>query len=370
MIFVFRNIRYAIGLILILIISCSIAAQAPKFGNDFLNIGVGARAQAMGGAAAAFSNNVQAGYWNPAILSGLDVPFQVSAMHAEIFAGITKYDYLSIGKKLNEQNNAFGSISIIRMGIDDIPNTLFLRDQSGNIDYGAIKSFSVVDYATFLSYARSIFNDDNLRLGISTKIIYRQIGSFARDWGFGFDVGLQIERNDYYWGIMLKDATSTFNAWSFNFAPEEKAVLIATGNAIPVNSVESTLPALTLAGARKIRTSAKSSLLVELDLAISTNGRKASLISQRNFDLDPRLGAEFSYSNLFYLRAGVSNFQRLTDAIDQTRLDFQPTAGLGLHLGRLQLDYALTDIGNVSVLEYSHVFTLTLDFVAGPRERK
>jgi hypothetical protein len=41
-------------------------------------------------------------------------------------------------------------------------------------------------------------------------------------------------------------------------------------------------------------------------------------------------------------------------------ITFQPNIGLGLRIRTLQIDYALSDIGNVSDVLYSNVFSLRL----------
>ena len=74
-------------------------AQAPKFSNEFLNIGVGARSHGMAGAMSADVGDVTAMYWNPAGLADVRASFQVSAMHAEWFAGLGKFDYLALGQR-------------------------------------------------------------------------------------------------------------------------------------------------------------------------------------------------------------------------------------------------------------------------------
>ncbi len=125
-------------------------AQTLKYSNEFLAIGVGGRAMAMGGSVIASTEDVTATYWNPAGLLGMTDDIQISAMHNEQFAGITKHDYGSIGFKLNDRSKA--AISMIRLGVDGIPNTLYLM-QDGQINYALIRSFSAVDYAFMGSYA-------------------------------------------------------------------------------------------------------------------------------------------------------------------------------------------------------------------------
>jgi hypothetical protein len=88
------------------------------------------------------------------------------------------------------------------------------------------------------------------------------------------------------------------------------------------------------------------------------------LISSKSFNIDPRFGLELDYNRFVQIRAGMGNFQRVKDDFDPTKkqLSLQPNFGIGLRLGRVQLDYALTDIGNVSQVLYSHIFSVRLDF--------
>lgn len=89
-------------------------AQAPKFSNEFMSIGVGARALGMSNSHVTTVDDVTAGYWNPAGLIKIKKDFQVGLMHAEYFAGIAKYDYGAFAAKIDDKS-AFG-FSIIRFG--------------------------------------------------------------------------------------------------------------------------------------------------------------------------------------------------------------------------------------------------------------
>ena len=109
--------------------------------HEFLKIGVGARAAAMGNAMSGIADDVTAGYWNPAGLGFAPAAPEVALMHSEYFAGIAKYDYIGFTMPIGE-NRRFGA-SVIRLGVDDIPNTLNLVDPNGNIDFSAVETFSV-----------------------------------------------------------------------------------------------------------------------------------------------------------------------------------------------------------------------------------
>ena len=106
---------------------------APKYSNEFLNLGVGAEAYGMGNCIVADVDDANALYWNPAGLVGVQKWAEVSFMHSEYFAGIAKYDYLAVAHAIDE-NSALG-IGFIRFGVDDIPNTTQLIDNNGAINY-------------------------------------------------------------------------------------------------------------------------------------------------------------------------------------------------------------------------------------------
>ncbi len=124
-------------IITVLTSSLGIMAQVRKYSNEFLNIGVGARALGMGNANVASVEGVNSGYWNPAGLLKQKNDLEVGLMHAEYFAGIAKYDYMGMSKRID--SNSVAGVSILRFGVDNIPNTLDLVDANGNIDYNRIK---------------------------------------------------------------------------------------------------------------------------------------------------------------------------------------------------------------------------------------
>jgi hypothetical protein len=323
-------------------------------------------------------NDVTAGYWNPAGINRLGSRLQVAAMHSEYFAGIAKYDYASFGKAIDSSSAA--AFSIIRFGVDDIPNTTELIDAGGNIDYDRITKFSAVDYAFIFSYGRNGWPGKNttsatqqtiidplnranrFRWGINAKVIYRHIGDFASAWGFGIDAGMQYDYNRWHFGAVAKDITSTFNAWSYSLSDRTKEVFENTGNEIPQNGLEVTLPRLVLGAGRSFDIK-KVTLLAELNATITTDGKRNVLISANPLSIDPNLGIEAIYNKLIFVRAGVGNIQRVSDFDQSTYLTLQPNLGLGLRIRNLQIDYALSDIGNVSDVLYSNVFSLRIDIV-------
>ena len=354
--------------VFIILLSLSLGVQAQtKFVNEFLNIGVGAEAHGKFGSVVATVDDVTAGFWNPAGLTQLEAPLQISAMHANWFGGIANYDFVSVAKKFKGDKSAVGGITVIRMGVDNIPNTLNLIGPDGTVNYDRITSFSASDYAVLLSYARKMRANSNFSVGGNIKIINRSIGSFATAWGFGADIGAQWKGEKFSFGLSAKDITTTFNAWSFNLSEEDKQVFQQTNNDIPVSSTEISLPRL-IAGAAYHKKSKTFSYMVEADLNISSNGTKAGVFSGKSLAIDPTFGFEVGYIEKVFLRGGIGNIQSVinptvTEDISRS-VEFQPNIGLGLKLGRLKVDYALTNIGSVSGVLVSHIFSLTLNFNA------
>ena len=350
--------------LLVTLVSASLVSRAQfyKYSNEFLAIGTGARGLSMSGAVIASNSDVTSAYWNPAGLANDDKKFDLGLMHSEYFAGIAKYDYIGLALPLqNKQLNRILAFSLIRFGVDDIPNTLFLIEPDGSINYNNVTSFSVADYAALISYAQKL-GEKGLRLGGTVKIIHRTAGSFATSWGLGLDAGLQYEKNNWRFGVIGKDITTTFNAWSFNFTADEQAIFLQTNNVVPENSVELTAPRIVGGAAYMFSFTKKKSvtLLPEIDLDITTDGKRNVLIPGKPISIDPRIGLEAGYKQIIYLRGGISNFQKVTD-IDSTRsLTVQPNIGVGLKIKSVTIDYALTNLGDLSGSLYSNVFSLRI----------
>ncbi len=345
-------------LLLVLCTSAIVSGQTVrKYSNEFMNIGVDAAALGRSNTVVASTKDVNSGYWNPAGLVALE-DHQVSFMHANYFANIAQYDYLAYASPIDERS-AWG-ISLIRFGVDDILNTTELIDSEGNIDYNRISLFSTADYGFTFSYARKL-PVPGFQYGINAKIIRRIIGKFANSWGFGFDAGIQFEKNDWQFGLMVRDITTTYNVWDINEKEYQKIA-----NAIPgenqelPESAEITAPKVQLGLAKKVTFRYDYSI----EAAVNMNMRFAKtndLISTDGISIDPAVGLEFGYTDLVFIRTGMGNFQNVMQLDGSEKVGFQPNVGLGFKYKGIQIDYALTDIGNQSTALYSNIFSLKVD---------
>ncbi len=332
----------------------SLFSQIAKYSNDFLNIGVDAKYFGMGNCAVSNVSDASASYWNPAGLVNINEKIEINLMHSEYFAGIAKYDYIGAAYKID--NSSSMAFSLIRLGVDDIQNTLNLFDSEGNIDYNRIELFSVSDYALLLSYAK-ISKIEGLSFGANAKLIYRHQGSFANAYGFGLDIGLQYNKGKWNFGAMGKDITTTFNAWFVDVEGYEN-VFIETGNELPENSLEITMPQIIGGISRDISFSEKFGMKPALDVDFTFDGRRNVLVNSKPISINPHLGFEFDYKQIVFLRMGANNAQIIPD-FDKNEFNFQPNIGIGLKIKNFSFNYSITDVGNQSISPYSNVFSLS-----------
>nr|WP_232731531.1 PorV/PorQ family protein [Tenacibaculum sp. SZ-18] len=333
-------------------------SQFRNYSNEFLNIGVDAAALGMSKAVVATTNDVNSTYWNPAGLVGIE-DYQGSLMHASYFSGIATYNFAGFAMPINKDSSV--GLSIIRFGVDDILNTTELIDSQGNIDFNRINLFSAADYALNVSYARRM-PLDGFTIGGNAKIIRRIIGDFATSWGFGFDLGIQFEKNSWKFGIMARDITTTFNTWTINETEFEKI-----RNAIPgqnqelPETTEITKPKLQAGLAKTFNIGRYFHLLTEFDINMrfaETN----DIISTSFVSIDPAFGFQLDYDELVYLRVGAGNFQNVREFDNSESLSVQPNFGLGFKYKGIQIDYALTNIGSVGNALFSNIFSIKIDY--------
>jgi hypothetical protein len=328
-----KGLKYYI-LFILFISFCNAYSQGSgnKYAGEFLAIGVGGRPLGMGGAYVALVNDVTAGYWNPALLSKLNYP-QISLMHDARFSNLVNYDYGSVGIPFGK--NASLGISIIRMGIDDIPDTrnALINNGSGELrlDDDKITRFSTTDYAFFLTYSKK--HNDKLSYGANLKILRRNIAE-ASAWGLGFDVGVAYSPfTRLLLGMNLQDITTTYISWTTG-----KNELIT-----PTAKI----------GSAYMIDFFKGILTPAIDFDVRFENRQSSAnayIGPVSFDM--HAGLEYTFQNLFSIRAGYNELGNLT-------------LGAGVKLPKLNIDYSFVKFDNEEALGNTHrislVFTLEED---------
>lgn len=332
-------------------------AQSSKYSNEFLRLGMGAQSFGMAGSVLTEKGNAESAYWNPSNLVTMQDTAQASFMHSNYYNGIANYNTASFALKLNSKTAV--ALSVIRFGVDDIMNTTQLIDDQGNVDYDRISLFSAADYALLGTFSRKT-NIPGLNIGGNIKLIYRQVGSFANAYGMGTDVAATYNKGKMSYAFVVSDLTTSFASWVFSDESLNDQ-LIELGQDPIENGTEYTLPHVKMAVGRTFKFKNKMGLKAEFGTNVFFDGERNASISSSTFTIEPNIGFELNYNEIVYLRTGVNNFQTYTD-FGKEKVSFQPSIGMGAHYKSFQIDYGFTDVGNASISELSHVFSLKYHF--------
>jgi len=198
-------------ILLIVFTVIGLPLHADKYAGEFLNIGVGVKARALGNAFTAIADDPTATYWNPAgIFWQNNLSFNL--MHSEEFSGNLKYDALSGVYPLDE-NKKFGFL-ITRIGISGIPLTE-LADPDDSLSVHnpphVYKYVNDADYVIYLSFSSLAYT--KLSFGVTSKLIYRSIGDIKAS-GIGIDGGLLYKPvENINVGLTLRDIIGTTIWW-------------------------------------------------------------------------------------------------------------------------------------------------------------
>jgi hypothetical protein len=96
----------------------------------------------------------------------------------------------------------------------------------------------------------------------------------------------------------------------------------------------------------------------ELNIDLTTDGPRNNLANVGRFSIDPRLGAEFGYLDMVFVRAAISNFQKTPDFDNRLVTTIQPNLGIGLKFKQFTIDYAITNVGDRSQTLFSNILSI------------
>jgi hypothetical protein len=307
-----------------------------KYAGEFISLGVGARALAMGGAFAALANDVTAGYWNPAGLSRINYP-EFILMHDAEFGSLVNNDYGAVAIPVGPSTSL--GLSIIRVGVDDIADTRNAGvDANGNITYdpaqftrvdpGRVTYFNAADWALYFTYSHR--QTETFSYGANVKLLRRDLAEYSA-MGIGFDIGFWYSPyENLAFGANLQDITTTLVAWNTG-RNELISPTVKLGSAYFVD----------LLGGRIAPA-------VDFDIRFE-NRQSASAAHIGPVSLDVHGGMEYEFRNLIALRVGYSDVKQLT-------------LGAGVHFPKLNIDYSFARFGGADQLDNTHrisiMFTL------------
>jgi hypothetical protein len=307
---------------------------------QFLKLGVGARAIALGGAFAAEATDVSALYWNPSGLANLQGS-AVQMAYTQYLADID-YNYAAFGTRLGNLGTLAASLIFLDSGEMEV--------RTSNQPEGTGERFTVRDLALQLSFGRAL--TDRFSIGSTVKYIREQVWHSSAS-AFAFDVGVLFTTP--YERLRLGASIANFGP---KMQMDGRDILFSQdpgqeqeGNVEVVNAAylmdRHPLPLLFRVGVAWNAFSAGDHSLTVLSDASHPNDNSEYV----------NVGAEYTFRNLLFLRGGYRN---LFEVDGEQSYTFG--GGLSLRIDRalrLQFDYAYADFGR---LEQTHWYTLNLSF--------
>lgn len=139
------------------IVSADIVWEVKETGVDFLRLGVGGRATALGESYVALGEDIFSSYWNPAGLAKIEKP-ELGLMHSVVPVNAL-LEFVGFAYPV-KKTGTFGF-----SGFFQIPESVPVTDNVGKV-IGEVKW---LNYALTLSYARKI--RQNFSLGLSLKMV-------------------------------------------------------------------------------------------------------------------------------------------------------------------------------------------------------
>jgi len=294
----------------------------------------------------AISEDATAGYWNPAGLNEIQSPV-VAAMHETRFNGTVNYNYGALAIPLDPRSTA--AISVMHLGISDIPDTRSaLVDLNHNgqldaddyLDYNKVSRFGNYDWVAVLSYAKKIataggvmspqqnIQGYDLSWGVNAKLIYRRLDPQTTGTGIGFDVAMRYKPSGAITlAGVVQDITTTLLSYSTGTKELVSPTLKLGG---------SYLWTLDSAGNHRILPTA------DIDLRFES---RTGQVAAGPISADFHEGIEYSFKNLFALRAGYNDMQMWS-------------AGAGVSIGKLHVDYAYLAANGLDQLGSTHRVSL------------
>lgn len=170
-------------------------SRAGTTAAPFLEIGVGPRAAALGGAFTATADDATALYWNPAGLAQMGAGEVVSA-HSEWLTDVS-HDYLGVAVPFG--GGVVGA-SVTLLGVPEMLVRTELNQE------GTGETFDAADLALGVSYGRQI--TDRFSLGGSVKYIEQRIWHSTAT-AVAVDLGTRFQ-TDFFGGLTIGAAISNF----------------------------------------------------------------------------------------------------------------------------------------------------------------
>lgn len=309
---------------------------------SFLEIGVGAAANGMGGAFVGRADDASALYWNVGGIAAHS-QYEVILAHTDWIAD-TKFNYAGLILALGDFGNI--GLSFTSLSMEDM-KVRTVEQPEGTGEY-----FSAGDIAVGLSYAR--YFTDRFSVGITAKYIKQSIWHMSAA-AFAIDAGT-LFRTDLLGGMCIGAVLSNFgtpmrlegrDARYFVRVDETKQ---GSNENIPVN-IEMDSWDLPLYFQIGVSSPVVNSEDYKLTLA-------ADAVVPNNDTQSLNVGAEFSFMDYFSLRGGYNSLF-MQDAEGGLSLGVGVNSKMLLSTASVYFDYAYRDFGRLTNV---HNFSIGIKF--------
>jgi hypothetical protein len=321
-------------------------------GANFLEIGMGARGNAMSGAVASLIDGPTAWYWNPAGVAGTE-SFSVAASRQNLYEDLDiSMNYA--GLALPFLGGVFG-VSFTSLNSGDIQRTT-TDEPFGDPVLG--QTFEWTASAVGVGYARRL--TDRLDVGLQLKRIREGLTDADISWT-GLDLGTQFRTGLY--GLTIGASLQNVGGSSRMHGALVKRQFDSDeiGNQrtrVAFATQDTELPTL-------FRFSVGTDLYGRVGSVLGQGDGRHVLLGDVNFsdaidtDVQMALGLEYGFNNLAFVRAGKRFYNDDRESGSSTSYGMSGGLGLRLPLGgrALRFDYAYTALGD---LENVQVFSFEI----------
>lgn len=314
-------------------------------GANFLHIGVGARAQAMGTAGSASTEGPNALFWNPANIAGRE-QFSAFVSWMSLYGNSGLTDLAgAISVPIGEGAVGF---SLRQFSSGDIARTTEVAPDGNDPTFPG--NYSWTSYAFAGHYARNI--TDRLAAAVGVRFVQEGV-DFAKIGFFGADISTRFRTGLY--GLTVSAALQNIgSSGQFDGPAVDRAITAArengqqTGRDLPIQyaTMEVQMPTAFTFGIL-------ANLYGDAESIFGTNelhGLSAEIDFRDAVDTDiqPALGLEYAFRSRFFVRAGKK-------FMNERHADWEGTTGTSLggglrvpFMGReMTLDYAYVMMGQL-----------------------
>lgn len=288
---------------------------------QFLKIGVGGRASAMGDAFVAIANDASALYWNPAGLS-LFPDNQLMVSHNEWVVDI-KHDFIGAVYHM-DGTNTFG-VSLTSLRTNDMPVTTEFAP------FGTGEYFSYSDMAIAVSYSRKM--TDQFSFGGTVKYVEETLDKLKMR-AIMIDLG-----TFYYTGLGSSRFAVAVTNFGNQMAPDGEVVLWGDRK---VSEWQSFSPPTMFRIGFAFEPYQTDEHMVTTSVQLNHPNDNSENVS---------VGAEYKWKSLLFLRGGYK-FN-----VDEQNYTFGAGVNVPLNIANFTLDYAYS---NFTKLGSAHRFSIIL----------